>query len=129
MNQTRVENFSSDKSACTVAIKNIGSPASGAGRWPAIKATACHFDVTRFSLISLALLAPCWWQSRIQAGDLSSHLYNAWLRQLIQEDKLHGLTVVTQWTNILFDVVLPSRSATVSTTDVAPEFEVRPAEA
>jgi hypothetical protein len=32
--------------------------------------------------VSLGLLLPCYWQPRIQAGDLSSHIYNAWLTEL-----------------------------------------------
>lgn len=60
----------------------------------------------RVSLISLLVLVPCFWQSRIQAGDLSSHLYNAWLSILIGEGKAPGLKIVPQHTNVLFDVVL-----------------------
>lgn len=55
---------------------------------------------------SALLLAPCWWQPRIQAGDLSSHLYNAWLAQRIEAGGLDGLTLVPQHTNILFDLIL-----------------------
>ncbi len=55
---------------------------------------------------SAALLVPCFWQSRLQAGDLSSHLYNAWLAGLVQQGKLPGLTVATQTTNVLFDRIL-----------------------
>jgi hypothetical protein len=52
------------------------------------------------------LLIPCFWQSRIQAGDLSSHLYNAWLVQLIERGQAAGLTLATQSNNILFDALL-----------------------
>ena len=54
----------------------------------------------------MALLIPCFWQSRIQAGDLSSHIYNAWLAQLIQSGKTTGLAVVPQTTNVLTDLML-----------------------
>ncbi len=60
----------------------------------------------RAGLISLLVLAPCFWQSRIQAGDLSSHLYNAWLSTLIGEGKAPGLKIVPQHTNVLFDLML-----------------------
>ncbi|HEV3332396.1 MAG TPA: hypothetical protein VG096_15510 [Bryobacteraceae bacterium] len=60
----------------------------------------------RYALISLALLIPCFWQPRIQAGDLSSHIYNAWLAQLIESGRAGGLRIVSQTTNILFDLFL-----------------------
>ena len=49
---------------------------------------------------------PCFWLPRIQAGDLSSHVYNAWLAQLIAAGKAPGLSIHTQWTNVLFDLEL-----------------------
>jgi hypothetical protein len=60
----------------------------------------------RVAIISALVLVPCFWQSRIQAGDLSSHLYNAWLSILIGEAKAPGLKIVSQHTNVLFDVLL-----------------------
>src|SRR5437660_11485202 len=57
-------------------------------------------------LISVLLLVPCFWHSRIQAGDLGSHVYNAWLAQLIEHHQISGLTIVCQWSNILFDLLL-----------------------
>lgn len=59
-----------------------------------------------YVLLSLAVLAPCYWQPRVQAGDLSSHLYNAWLAQLIESGRAQGLVIVSQTTNILFDLLL-----------------------
>src|SRR5581483_10453886 len=59
-----------------------------------------------YLLASLALLLPCYWQPRIQAGDLSSHIYNAWLAGLIEGGRLDGLQIVHQTTNILFDLLL-----------------------
>jgi hypothetical protein len=55
---------------------------------------------------SLLLLVPCNWQSRLQLGDLSSHVYNAWLAQLIESGRAPGLTIVPQTTNVLFDLML-----------------------
>src|SRR5437868_13628412 len=60
----------------------------------------------RVSLISVLVLLPCFWQSRIQAGDLSSHLYNAWLSILISQGKAPGLQIEPQRTNVLFDLLL-----------------------
>jgi hypothetical protein len=59
-----------------------------------------------YALVSLLLLIPCYWQPRIQAGDLSSHIYNSWLSQLIESGRLQGLVMVRQTTNILFDLIL-----------------------
>jgi hypothetical protein len=60
----------------------------------------------RFALISSALLIPCFWHQRIEAGDLGSHVYNAWLAQLIEKGQAPGLYIARQWNNVLFDVLL-----------------------
>jgi hypothetical protein len=57
-------------------------------------------------LISLLLVIPCFWHEHIQAGDLGSHAYNAWLAQLIEQGKAPGLYLVVQWQNVLFDLLL-----------------------
>ncbi len=67
----------------------------------------------RVVLISALVLVPCFWQSRMQAGDLSSHLYNAWLSIQIGEGKAPGLQIVPQHTNILFDLLLAGLMRTV----------------
>src|ERR1700674_858765 len=56
--------------------------------------------------ISLVLIAPCFWHRHIEAGDLGSHLYNAWLAQLIERGHAPGLWIASQWQNVLFDVSL-----------------------
>ena len=38
----------------------------------------------RYLLLSILVLAPVYWQPRIQGGDLSSHMYNAWLTHWIE---------------------------------------------
>jgi hypothetical protein len=63
-------------------------------------------DTLRVILVSVLLLIPCFWQSRIQAGDLSSHLYNAWLATLIAQGKTPGLWIDHRSNNVLFDVAL-----------------------
>ncbi len=60
----------------------------------------------RYVLASLVLLSPCYWQPRLQAGDLSSHIYNAWLSHLIENGQAEGLTIARQSTNVLFDLLL-----------------------
>ncbi len=56
--------------------------------------------------ISLVLILPCLWHRRIEAGDLGSHVYNAWLAQLIAKGQAPGLYIVRQWNNVLFDWTL-----------------------
>ena len=56
--------------------------------------------------ISVIVLVPCFWHRRIEAGDLASHVYNAWLAQLIEKGQAPGLYIAKQWNNILFDVSL-----------------------
>jgi hypothetical protein len=56
--------------------------------------------------ISVGILIPCFWHRRIEAGDLASHVYNAWLAQLIEKGQAPGLYLARQWNNILFDVTL-----------------------
>lgn len=61
-----------------------------------------------YVLASLAVLLPCYWQPRIQGGDLSSHIYNVWLAGLIRAGRTEGLTIVPLRTNVLFDWILES---------------------
>jgi hypothetical protein len=57
-------------------------------------------------LVSAMLLVPCFWHRRIEAGDLPSHVYNAWLAQLVEKGEAPGLYTVHQWNNVLYDVAL-----------------------
>ena len=57
-------------------------------------------------LISVAVLVPCFWHVHIEAGDLGSHTYNAWLVQLIHQGQAPGLRVERIWQNVLFDWLL-----------------------
>jgi hypothetical protein len=83
--------------------------AAAAEEPPAVRATPVHppgLSAGPYALLSVVLLAPCYWQPRLQAGDLSSHIYNAWLAQLIENGHADGLTLARQSTNILFDLIL-----------------------
>jgi hypothetical protein len=60
----------------------------------------------RIVFLSVLLLIPCVWHRRIEAGDLPSHVYNAWLAQLIGKGQAPGLYIANQWNNVLFDVIL-----------------------
>jgi len=68
-----------------------------------------HFWLRCFG-ISLIVLIPCIWHRRIEAGDLNSHIYNAWLTQLIESGKAPGLWIAHQPTNVLFDFMLVTLS-------------------
>jgi len=57
-------------------------------------------------VISLALLIPCVWQEFIEAGDLSSHVYNAWLASQIRSGSVHDLYLTHPPTNVLCDWAL-----------------------
>src|ERR1700685_1412469 len=65
-----------------------------------------HQKYPRICLLSVAVLIPCLWHRRIAAGDLGSHVYNAWLAQLIHQGTAPGLSIAHPWTNVLFDYQL-----------------------
>src|SRR5580700_459315 len=60
----------------------------------------------RLAAISVLILIPCFWHRHIEAGDLGSHVYNAWLAQLIEHGQAPGLQITHPSTNILFDYLL-----------------------
>ena len=60
----------------------------------------------RFVAISVVVLIPCFWHHHLEAGDLASHVYNAWLAQLIAKGQAPGLFLAHQWNNVLFDFAL-----------------------
>ncbi|MGB2624634.1 MAG: hypothetical protein WAN25_20005 [Candidatus Acidiferrum sp.] len=57
-------------------------------------------------VLSIAIIVPCLWHRHIEAGDLASHVYNAWLAQLIEKGQAPGLYFVRQWDNVLVDWML-----------------------
>jgi hypothetical protein len=59
-----------------------------------------------FLVVCALVLVPCFWHPHIQAGDLGSHLYNAWLSQTVAQGYLPGLHFQRQHTNVLFDLLL-----------------------
>ncbi len=56
--------------------------------------------------LSVLILIPCFWHRRIEAGDLGSHVYNAWLVTLIEQGRAPGLYVVPQYSNVAVDALL-----------------------
>jgi len=57
-------------------------------------------------LISIVALIPCFWLPRIEAADLGSHTYNAWLASLVEQGQAPGLWIAPQHNNVLFDLLL-----------------------
>jgi hypothetical protein len=72
----------------------------------ALAARYLRQHLLRFVAISAAVLTPCFWHRRIFAADLGSHLYNAWLVQLIEHGQAPGLWIAKRWNNVLFDFLL-----------------------
>lgn len=56
-------------------------------------------------LVSAVAIVPCLWLPRIEAGDLGSHTYNAWLVSLVQQGKAPGLWIASQHNNVFFDLL------------------------
>jgi len=80
----------------------VDGPAAPEGRKPGGMVRSALLYVG----LSTLLLIPCYWQPRLQAGDLSSHIYNAWLTRLIETGGMPGLALASQTTNLLFDLML-----------------------
>ena len=58
------------------------------------------------ALVAAVLLAPSFWQPRLLAGDLQSHVYNAWLATQVEQGRVAGLTLSHPLTNVLGDWAL-----------------------
>ena len=97
----------------SLSSESCGGESVGAGEQresvdtsPAAPRPSAYATAVRVIVFSSLLLTPCFWQPRIQAGDLSSHVYNAWLAQLIERGQAPGLTLARQSNNVLFDLML-----------------------
>lgn len=73
---------------------------------PAHSAWSLEKRIAATILISFVVLIPCFWLPRIEAGDLASHTYNAWLVSLVEKGAAPGLWIAPQSNNILTDVLL-----------------------
>jgi hypothetical protein len=101
--------------------RNATAPARDSGAACEAQATSALASALRFvrehwlriSAISALVLVPCFWHAEIEADDLGSHLYNAWLVQLIHRGQAPGLWVAHPWTNVLFDYMLSGFGAVV----------------
>ncbi|HYL34533.1 MAG TPA: hypothetical protein VEV17_01325, partial [Bryobacteraceae bacterium] len=84
----------------TVTEPRVAGPELERPRIARIRKLAPYF------LAAVLLSIPCVWQRHIQAADLPSHLYNAWLANQAAAGLLKGLYVVPQYTNVVFDLML-----------------------
>jgi len=75
---------------------------------PGAHALSVGAERTLIAVVALLLLVPCFWQPHIMAGDLSSHVYNAWLAGQIQQGKVstQQVTLAHPITNVLSDWVI-----------------------
>jgi hypothetical protein len=92
---------------------SVNEPADGGRALPQVGAFLKRYW-PRLAAISAALTIPCFWHRRIVASDLGSHLYNAWLAQLISRDEVTDMHLAHQWTNVLFDYMLGAAGTFVS---------------
>jgi hypothetical protein len=106
MSAKRVRRVSKTSSTPPFAPTPAVAPASAPPPEWVARLAALGQSPLGYALASLLVLLPCYWQARIQAGDLSSHVYNSWLAQLVDAGKLPGLVVAQQATNMLFDRIL-----------------------
>ena len=63
-------------------------------------------NILLMAATSAVVIIPCFWHRHIEAGDLPSHTFNAWLATLVQQGRAPGLYLAWQWYNALFDVLL-----------------------
>lgn len=109
--------------ASTVAVQRF--PAHSVSPQNGALAAAVRFvqqNPLRFVVCSVAILLPCFWHRHIQAMDLGSHMYNAWLASLIRQGKAPGLHIVSQYNNVLFDWLIDglfSRFGAIATERIA----------
>ena len=73
---------------------------------PAAHPLSSVTDRVLIAVVAMLLLVPCFWQPHIMAGDLPSHLYNAWLAGQIEQGNLPAqLSLAHPITNVLADWV------------------------
>lgn len=58
------------------------------------------------AIVTLCVLIPCYWQPHIEANDLPSHLYNAWLYLQVHATRPPGIIITHPATNFLADELL-----------------------
>ncbi len=75
---------------------------------PRAHTISAGLDRTLIAIVALLILVPCFWQPYIEAGDLASHTYNAWLAGQIELGKVPpgSVTLAHPLTNVLSDWAL-----------------------
>jgi hypothetical protein len=75
---------------------------------PRARTLSAGIDRTLIAIVALLILIPCFWQPYIEAGDLASHTYNAWLAGQIERGKVPpgSVTLAHPLTNVLSDWAL-----------------------
>ena len=68
-------------------------------------------NIAQVLVISALLIVPCFWHKSVEAGDLPSHTYNAWLAHLVEEGQAPGLYIQPRWNNIVIDQALEKLGA------------------
>ncbi len=91
----------------------IDSPQNSQAVGPHTSKAAGRQRVWSILGISAVIVLPCFWHNKIEAGDLPSHAYNAWLAQLIAQGQAPGLYLANQWNNVLVDLMLAKVGALV----------------
>jgi hypothetical protein len=84
----------------------VSVPYAGSQKAVSTISASAAKQLVLFVAVSGLLLVPCFWHAHIEAGDLGSHVYNAWLAELITQGRAPGLYIVTQFNNVLFDLLL-----------------------
>jgi len=98
----------SDSKSVDWAMPEIASPEETESSSSALRHSALfvRHHYPKIFAISALVLVPCFWHRRIAAGDLASHMYNAWLAQLIERHQVTGLWIERRWNNVLFDLLV-----------------------
>src|ERR1700684_281620 len=89
-------------------VREIAFPAETESSSSALRHSALfvrqHYP--KIFAISALVLVACFGPRRMPAGDLASHMYNAWLAQLIERHQVTGLWIERRWNNVLFDLLV-----------------------
>src|ERR1700689_3305163 len=98
----------SDSKSVDRAMPEIASPEETESSSSALRHSALfvRHHYPKVFAISALVLVPCFWHRRIARGDLASHMYNAWVAQLIERGLVTGLLIERRWNDVLFDLLV-----------------------
>jgi hypothetical protein len=92
------------------ALKLLRKPEDESPDSPGLSRPLRNHPLRSFWMSCLVLI-PCFWHGQLEAGDLGSHVYNAWLVHLIRNGHAPGLWLATRWNNVCFDFMLDGLSS------------------